>query len=131
MCPKHFSERETTRFSLFCNSNVDRKFFFKKRPFYKEVNIEYTPKSGKKIKVFLYLTCLLLYIDNVCITKIQRWKGEWDLKYIYFTVQDVVKKEKPSDHFLQDGSKDQIESRGIRACSSSIYNQLSLCLAVS
>ena len=75
MCPKHFSERETTRFSLFCNSNVDRKFFFKKRPFYKEVNIEYTPKSGKKIKVFLYLTCLLLYIDNVCITKIQRWKG--------------------------------------------------------
>ena len=51
MCPKHFSERETTRFSLFCNSNVDRKFFLK-RPFYKEVNIEYTPKSGKKSKFF-------------------------------------------------------------------------------
>ena len=53
---------------------------------------------------------------------------EWDLKYIYFTVQDVVKKEKPSDHVLQDGSKDQIESRGKREGSSS--NQLSLSLSL-
>ena len=70
MCPKHFSERETTRFSLFCNSNVDRKFFLK-RPFYKEVNIEYTHLNLGKNQSFS-LPNLPSTIDNVCITTMKR-----------------------------------------------------------
>ena len=50
-------------------------FFFKKGLFIKKWTLNTHLNLGKKIKVFLYLTCLLLYIDNVCITKIQRWKG--------------------------------------------------------